>query len=534
MLLEETATVEEDANYGATVRPSSARASDALLVDDCSEVQLRGTTAFFDEARGVTYYYRTNPLTYACPYILVQEMCERLAYYGLTPTLKNFVKSILDVSDSSASAYLGIFQGTMFVTPILSAIVADTFLGGYATILVFSSIYLLGLVHVLMATISEISAPWMLHVGLLVLISLGAGGIKSCVNVFGAQQFHPVAHKEKITSFFTLFYASINVGSLIGGLSCPQVAESVSYFAAYLIPLCSFSLAMAIFASPMFAMHFYQGRPSGQQSKRFKEKNRDAVASKKRTAQSVPPLQLLSKQLRSNRDDFDYGDTPEVQGKEQRYNQMTTAYLTQGEKMERTIFGFNFAAALMQNVDAITVIVASLVVERLLYTKLRSIDKMPSILSRFIIGNLFGAASLLSAFFVELVVKSEAIETVSIWWQVPQFAFIAIGEIFMISTGYEVAFTYAPSELKTVSSACNLIFFAIAGYLSAALFLICADWMRLKFRSLGVWMFLRVMLIMKRHNPRRTNPPTEACLAIRPFFKKMKPYHALPVDPESC
>jgi solute carrier family 15 (peptide/histidine transporter), member 3/4 len=535
MLLDEPETVcpSEEVRYGS-VR-ASVRASDSLLVDDGGEVQLRGTIAFFDEARGINYYYRTNPLFYACPYILIQEMCERLAYYGLTPTLKNFVKKILDVSDSSASAYLGIFQGTMFVTPIFSAVIADTYLGGYATILVFSAIYMLGLVHVLLATISEISQPWMLHVGLLVLISLGAGGIKSCVNVFGAQQFHPVAQKEKITSFFTLFYASINVGSLIGGLSCPQVAESVSYFAAYLIPLCSFSLASTIFASGY--KRYVKMVPAGSPVVKFAKflfcALRHRSFSSCRVSQGgeiddsfvAASLALLKLMPLCGL------QVPFLVA----YNQMTTAFLTQGEKMKREVFGVSFAAALMQNVDAITVIIASLVVERLLYEKLRSLDRMPSVLSRFIIGNLFGAASLISAFFVELVVKSQEIETVSIWWQVPQFAFIAIGEIFMISTGYEVAFTYAPSELKTVSSACNLIFFAVAGYLSAALFLICADWMPdfkaddpQTYQSAHYDYYFGVLASACFCG-------CLACLAIRPFFKTMKPYHLLPVESaESC
>lgn len=525
MLLEDQTVVKqantvEDPHYG-----TSARASDALIEDcESDHRRLRGTTAFFDESRGVTYYYKTNPLLYACPFILGQELCERLAYYGLTPTLKNFVKHVLGVSDSSASAYLGIFQGTMYVTPILSAIISDTYLGGYMTILIFSMIYMLGIVHVLLAAISEISQPWMLHLGLLVLISLGAGGIKSCVNVFGAQQFHPVTQKEKVTSFFTLFYASINVGSLIGGLSCPQVAESVSFFAAYLIPLCSFSLATLVFACGYG--RYVKMIPSGSPVVRFAKFLFDALKRRSfkrcRVSQggnvddafvdaSIALLKLMP--LCALQVPFLVA-----------YNQMTTAYLTQGEKMKRQIFGAEFAAALMQNVDALTVIAFSVFVERLLYPKLRSMDRMPSVLSRFMIGNLFGASSLLSALIVELVVKSEPLGSVPIWWQVPQFACIAIGEIFMISTGYEVAFTYAPPELKTVSSACNLVFFAIAGYLSGALFLICSAWMP-DFKATDPQTY------EEAHYDYYFTVLGSACLggclacfAVRPFFKTMKPY----------
>ena len=81
------------------------------------------------------------------------------------------------------------------------------------------------------------------------------------------------------------------------------------------------------------------------------------------------------------------------------------------------------------------------------------------------------------AYAVEREIMASAIHTVPIWWQVPQFTCIAVAEIFLISTSYEVAFTFAPDSLKAVSSALNLLFFSLAGFLSGLLFLIFADWM---------------------------------------------------------
>lgn len=430
-----------------------------------------------DDVRGVTYHYPPNPLTYSCPFILSQELCERLAYYGLTPTLKNFVKLTLNKGDSGASAYLGAFQGTMFVTPIISAALSDTFLGNFKTILTFSMVYILGLVCLLLATIESISQPWMVHLGLMVLVCFGAGGIKSCVNVFGAQQFHPVIQKEKITSFFTFFYASINIGSLVGGIACPQLADSVSYFSAYLIPLSSFTVATTVFVAGR--SRYIQMLPRGSPVVGFARLLFSAL--RRRGFQNCK---------RSHGGDFEDSfvdaclalirllplcslEVPMLVA----YNQMTTAFLTQGEKMRSVIFGASMAPAMMQNVDPVAVIVSSLLIEQKLYPLLRRRGSMPTVLTRFLIGNLFGALSLGCAFVVERVVMSEPIYTISIWWQVPQFVFIAVGEVFLISTGYEMAFTYAPDELKTMSSACNLIFFALAGYISGGLFLACASWM---------------------------------------------------------
>ena len=511
--------------YGTTVAPTirDSFGGEEFEGDDSSARRPHGTIEWTDAA-GHTYYYRTNPLTYSTPFILSQELCERLAYYGLTPTLKNFLKHTLDMTDSSASAYLGAFQGTMFVTPIISAIISDSFLGAFKTILSFSLVYMLGLAFLVMAAVDSICQGWMVHVGLMVLITIGAGGIKSCVNVFGAQQFHPIVHKQQVTSFFTFFYASINVGALVGGLLCPQVADSVSFFAAYLIPLSSFGLAVIVFL--LGSSRYVKMLPTGS-----------PVVAFARLIWASIPLRSISKCRVSQGGVFDDRFVDDclclvrlmpllslVVPLMVAYNQMTTAFLTQGEKMHNDIFGQEFAPALMQNVDPIVVVFTSLVVEGVVYPSLRRKDRMPTVLTRYLIGTLIGAAAVMCAYGVELVVMANAINTVSIWWQVPQFGLIAVAEVFVISTSYEIAFTYAPATLKTVSSGCNLIFFALAGYISGGLFIVCAPWMP-DFKKDEPWTYEDAhydyyYLVLAG----ACVFGAMMCVAFRPYFAKMSVY----------
>ena len=475
-----------DAVADSSAHASPASDTHSLLTPNGKNVQTLGSSAlpvknapivWTDEERGATYEYHSNPLSYSCPFILTQEMCERLAYYGLMPTLKGFLKKTLGIGDSEASAYMGAFQGTMYCTPIVSAMVSDTFFGTFKTIVVFSAFYAVGLVLVLLASVEAISEAWMVHLGLLVFVTVGAGGIKSCVNVFGAQQFHPQLQKAGITSFYTLFYGAINVGSLVGGLTCPQVAYSVSYTAAYLIPLCSFAVALTVFigGSKRYVKILPKGSPVFSFLKVVSaavwRRSFEAVKSSRGGPQSdflvdccralvrLQPLCALQ--------------IPLIIA----YNQMATAFLTQGEKMDNTVFGLRFAPALMQNVDAISVIVGSVVVQKWVYPKLRAADKMPGVLARFLFGNALGALSVMWACMVEVQVQARPLGEVSIFWQAPQFSLIAIAEIFTFSTGYEVAFTYSPDQLKTVASGFNLLYFAAGSYLSSALFLACRAWM---------------------------------------------------------
>lgn len=430
------------------------------------------------DKQGNLYRYFADPLISVCPFILCQELCERLAYYGLTPTLKPFLKTTLHVGDAEASSLMGWFQGFLYLTPVVSAAMADSFLGVYNTILSFSVIYAAGLALIVFAAIESISSPWMVYVSLFVLICIGAGGIKSCVNVFGAQQFHPTAQKERITTFFSYFYASINVGSLIGGIACPQVQHDVSFFAAYLIPFSSFVVSCGVFISG--TARYLRFKPQGSPVV--------GVAKVLISAAKARSFDACKKSNGGDQDDDFVADTLQLLYLQPvcalvvpmliAYNQMTTAFLTQGEKMSHKLFGADFAPAMMQNVDAFSVIATSLFVEKVLYPSLRRRGWMPSVIARFAIGNAITVFALLFAYVVELEVMTQRRpNSVSIWAQIPQFALIAVAEIFTVSTSYEVAFTMAPLRLKAVASACNLLWFSAAGFISGFLFIACSAWM---------------------------------------------------------
>ena len=92
---------------------------------------------------------------------------------------------------------------------------------------------------------------------------------------------------------------------------------------------------------------------------------------------------------------------------------MCTAFYTQGSKMNRNTFGWSIPVELMQLIDPVAVIGGSFLVE-LLYGFLRSKNKMPSILTRFFIGNVLGATSLLCAMGVERVIMDSPDPTADI------------------------------------------------------------------------------------------------------------------------
>lgn len=64
----------------------------------------------------------------------------------------------------------------------------------------------------------------------LVLIALGSGGIKPCVAAFGGDQFKLPEQLKQMATFFSLFYFSINAGSLISTSVTPILRQDVKCF----------------------------------------------------------------------------------------------------------------------------------------------------------------------------------------------------------------------------------------------------------------------------------------------------------------
>ena len=183
-----------------------------------------------------------------CAFILVTELCERFAFYGLTGSLTLFLQtlcidSVTPADDQSntkgrplAAELSSLFSSLVYVTPVVGAYVADAHWGRYSTILFFCAIYLLGLIMTTAsawptepcspeaAAPSEGSGIWLMPrplalslstAGLFVGVAVGAGGIKANVVVLGADQFEIPRQAAEQDSFFRWFYWSINIGATV-------------------------------------------------------------------------------------------------------------------------------------------------------------------------------------------------------------------------------------------------------------------------------------------------------------------------------
>ena len=124
-----------------------------------------------------------------CVYILAAELCERLAYYGLTGSLSIFLAEQLGFESNTASEVTSTFAALCYSTPLLGGYLADTHLGRFRTIMFFCVIYVGGMALCTFAAWPSVNSRPVFLLGLFVGVALGTGGIKPNVVVLGAEQF---------------------------------------------------------------------------------------------------------------------------------------------------------------------------------------------------------------------------------------------------------------------------------------------------------------------------------------------------------
>ena len=76
--------------------------------------------------------------------IILNEFCERFSYYGIRTVLFIYLKDFVGVGADTATVIYHVFTVVCYFTPLVGAILADGYIGLYATILSLSVVYFVG------------------------------------------------------------------------------------------------------------------------------------------------------------------------------------------------------------------------------------------------------------------------------------------------------------------------------------------------------------------------------------------------------
>jgi proton-dependent oligopeptide transporter, POT family len=195
----------------------------------------------------------TNKMPAAVPYIIGNEAAERFNYYGLRAILVTFMvqyfynkagsedPAIVQAAEATANAKTHDFVAMSYLLPLFGGMVSDWFWGKYKTILYLSIVYAIG--NILLATSVNNEA---IFTSALMLIALGAGGIKPCVSANVGDQFSP-ENQHLMSKAFSYFYASINAGSLLSILLIPYLKAHYGPAVAFGVPAIAMIIATIFF-----------------------------------------------------------------------------------------------------------------------------------------------------------------------------------------------------------------------------------------------------------------------------------------------
>lgn len=437
--------------------------------------------------------------------ILVTELCERLTYYSVVANMVLFCTSKLDYSSDDASVVTLIFSGTVYLIPVIGGWVSDSMAGKYNTILGSGLIYLLGLFLLPASAVDyrkwfdgeeDLSLPARkaYFFSGLVFVAIGTGGIKANVGPFGAQQVDDLG-ADAVQSFFNWFYWFINAGAIVAYSGVAYVQQEVGFDFGFLIPFISMLVALVIF---MAAKSRYKHSPPGgsiiqsscgvccQSINKFKNptwKNALQDHGGRYDGQMVEGVKSVMRILPVFILVIIYWAV---------YSQMSTSLFLQSERMDIRVGNAKLPAAMLNIFNTIIILILIPIMDRIVYPLLAKYGRSPTHLQRIGIGMILAACAMLYAGMMEIVRKNDiknhgyiqqtlADDTfnaskISMFAQVPEFAFIGSSEVFASISGLEFAYTQAPKFMQGLIMGLFLMTSGLGSYVASLIVAIVKSW----------------------------------------------------------
>ncbi|KAF8402520.1 hypothetical protein HHK36_010605 [Tetracentron sinense] len=234
----------------------------------------------------------------ACAFLVGYEAFERMAFYGIASNLVVYLTTQLHEDTVSSVRNVNNWSGSVWMTPILGAYIADSYVGRFWTFTVSSLIYVMGMVLLTMAVSLKSLKPTCANgicnkastlqiaffYSSLYTIAVGAGGTKPNISTFGADQFDDFNPREKElkVSFFNWWMFSSFLGALVATLGLVYIQENLDWGLGYGIPTVGLLLSLFI---------FYMGTPNYRHKvRRTKSPARDLIR--------VPVTALVNRKLK--------------------------------------------------------------------------------------------------------------------------------------------------------------------------------------------------------------------------------------------
>uniref|UniRef100_A0A8D0GK57 Solute carrier family 15 member 1 n=1 Tax=Sphenodon punctatus TaxID=8508 RepID=A0A8D0GK57_SPHPU len=352
-------------------------------------------------------------------FIVINEFCERFSYYGMRAVLVLYFHFFLRWDDTLSTIVYHTFVAVCYMTPVLGAVIADSWLGKFKTIISLSIVYTVGQVIMAISSINDLTDAnrdgtpdnFAVHISLsligLLLIALGTGGIKPCVAAFGGDQFEEHQEKQR-NRFFSIFYLAVNAGSLIStiitpifrGEQCGIHTKQQCYPLAFGVPaaLMAVSLVVFIAGSKMYKKVEPQGNVLVQVSRciGFAIKNREHWldwASEKYSNRLLTQTKMVLRVL------FLYIPLPMFWAL---FDQQGSRWTLQATTMDGDFGAIQIQPDQMQTVNPILIVVMVPIVDAVVYPLIKKCRINFTPLKRMTVGMFLAAMAFVAAALVQI------------------------------------------------------------------------------------------------------------------------------------
>ena len=380
-------------------------------------------------------------------YIIGNEAAERFSFYGMKGILVVFMTKYLHlltdnpdlpaVSRAAAIENYHDFTSWVYLTPILGALLADTLLGKYRTIISLSLVYCLG--HLCLAFMGSAGMSpehWMITG--LALIAVGSGGIKPCVSAHVGDQFG-ASNGNLLTKVFGWFYIAINVGAFLSTLLTPLLLDRLGPHWAFGIPGVLMAIATFVFWMGRHKFVHIPAKGFGFFKEAFSPVGLKALSKLTIIFCFVAVFWAL-------------------------FDQTGSSWVLQAEDLDRDWLGVTWLPSQIQAINPIMIVTLVPLFTYVVYPAINKVFKLTPLrkisIGLFVMVVGFAMVSLLQAWI-------DQGQRPSIGWQVFAYAILTSSEVMVSITCLEFAYTQSPRAMKSVIMAVFLMSVSLGNFFTA-------------------------------------------------------------------
>ncbi len=379
------------------------------------------------------------------PQIIGNEAAERFSFYGMKAILAVFLSQYLFLMDGSGGSEIGEvraaelvhwFNGAFYLTPILGAILADVFFGKYRVIIWLSIVYCLG--HGALALMGSIGSSGGWLVGGLVLLAIGAGGIKPCVSAHVGDQFG-AKNSHLLPKIYNWFYFSINLGAFLSMLLTPWLLEWYGPHWAFGVPGVLMAIATVVFWSGRKKFVHVPAGGSGFLKELLSREGLVAIG-------KLVPVYLFVAVFWAL------------------FDQTGSTWIFQSMDMDRSFLGFEWLPSQIQSLNSVFVLTFIPLFSLVIYPWVGRVWKL-SPLRKMGTGFILMTAAFVVVSLIQ--VRIDAGNRPNISWQIGAFALLTAAEVLISIVALEFAYTQAPKKMKSFVMCFFLAAVAVGNFLVA-------------------------------------------------------------------